>query len=151
MTYSRHKQYGLPNGHTGAVAMAGEQRSGLMPYRMLQMMNEIVQARKRGTQKSDSVLRICNIGWRARNRIEQRKQEKTRHKTADMRFPGDVGAFHADPDRSNAENEVHAEPDDEEGDHAAIAQRLPEGLRGHLGGAVRIAPAERKKTAAHER
>src|SRR6185437_5947027 len=115
------------------------------------MMDEIVPPRKRGAQKSEMVLRICNIGRPARNRIEQGKQEKTCHKSADMRFPGDVGALHADPNRSNAEDEIDAKPDDEEGNHAAITQRLPEGLRGYLGGTVRIASAEREEAAPHER
>src|ERR1700684_2984359 len=101
------------------------------------MMEEIAPPRKRGKWGSNLIwLGVCSMGCSARDRIEQRKQQKTGQKTADMRLPGDADAFHADRNRSDAENDVDAEPDGEKGEHAAVAQGTPQRLRRHFCGSV---------------
>src|SRR5579864_1144875 len=94
--------------------------------------------------------RVCNTACCARNRVEQRKQQKTGQKTADMRLPGDADAFHPDCERPDAKNDIDAEPDREKGDHPAVAERPPQRLRRHFCGSVCVSAAEGEETAPHE-
>src|ERR1700691_3543724 len=94
--------------------------------------------------------RTCSIACRARNRIEQGKQQKSGQKTADMGLPGDADALRANRNRSEAKYDIDAKPDREKGKHAAIPQGLQQWLRGHLGGSDRVAAVKGEKTAAHE-
>ena len=57
---------------------------------------------------------------RPRHRIEQRKQHQAGEKSADMRLPGDAGAVGADRNRSDAEDDVDAEPDRQKPQHARL-------------------------------
>src|SRR6516165_5126359 len=94
--------------------------------------------------------RICSMGRRARNRIEQRKQQQTREKSANMRLPGDAGAISADRDRSEPEDDVDTEPDSEKTEHASVPQSARERQRGHLRCGFRVAAIEGQEAAAHE-
>src|SRR5580700_11640080 len=100
--------------------------------------------------RSVVVGRICSMRRRARNRIEQGKQQQTSKKPADMRLPGDAGAVRADGDRSDAEDDVDAEPDAEKPKHAPVAQRTHQRQRRYLCGGIRIAATERQEAASHE-
>src|SRR6202051_2742232 len=88
------------------------------------MMMEIALRRKRRSAAVRRVgrRRIRSIFRGARYWVEQRKQHQARQETADMRLPGDAGAVGADRDRSDAEDDVDAEPDCEKAQHAAVAQ-----------------------------
>src|SRR3984957_9641476 len=94
--------------------------------------------------------RTRSMGCRARDRIEQREQQQAGEKAADMRLPGDAGAVRADGDRSDAEDDVDAEPDAKKTQHPSVAQRARQWQRRHLCGSLRIAATKRQKTAAHE-
>ena len=89
------------------------------------MMDEIAPRRKRRSAAIRSSADDASAASRggARNRIEQRKQQQAGEKSADMRLPGDARAVGADRDRSDAEDDVDAEPDREKTEHARIAQR----------------------------
>src|SRR6266446_6112638 len=66
--------------------------------------------------------RTCSIAASARDRIEQRKQQEASDETADMRLPGNAGAIGADRNRSDAEDDVDAEPDCEKSQYTRVAQ-----------------------------
>src|SRR4030081_3735614 len=90
--------------------------------------------------------RTRSMGCRARDGIEQRKQQQSGEKAADMRLPGDAGTIRADGDRSDAKDDVDAEPYAEKTQHPSVAQRMGQRQRRHLCGSLRIAAAERQKT-----
>ena len=125
---------------TSAAVMHG---SGLAALQLIRMMNEIAPRRKRRSDAARFVRRrsIRSMRRRTRHRIEQRKQHQAGEKSADMRLPGDAGAFGADRNRPEAEDDVDAEPDGQKSEHARVAQCPGKRQRWNLRRGIRIAPA----------
>src|SRR4051812_26683274 len=100
------------------------------------MMDENDDSRK-ASKNSRRILRVVagihsGMSRPPRNRIEQREQQQAGGEAADMRLPGDAGTVGADRNRTDAEDDVDAEPDRKEADDAAIAQRLQQRQRRNL-------------------
>src|SRR3984957_6499141 len=108
------------------------------------MMDEITLSRKRRSAAVRCILRrrLCSIGDAARNRIEPRKQDQAGEESADMRLPGDTGAVGANRDRTDAEDDVDAEPDREKRQPARIARGARERKRRHPCRGIGVAAAE---------
>src|SRR5438552_2832579 len=90
---------------------------------------------------------VATVAW---DRVEQRKQQQAREKTADMRLPGDADILGTDRDRPRSEYDVDAEPDRQESHHAGIAQGAQQRQRRYLRRRVGAAAAQRQEAATNE-
>src|SRR5258708_30797455 len=88
--------------------------------------------------------------WRRRQGAEQENRQRAGETPADMRLPGDAAAVGADRNRSEAENDVDAEPDAEESEHAGVAQRMGKRQRWNFRRFIRIAAAEGEEASLDE-